>query len=67
VRETADLYARGRAVYCLEGGYDVATLAAAVAETLRAHDAPANGERADAAAIPLRQRAIADAVDAWDI
>jgi acetoin utilization deacetylase AcuC-like enzyme len=65
VREVAETYARGRAVYCLEGGYDVATLAAAVAETLRAHDAPSAGERADGAAIPLRQRAIADAVDAW--
>lgn len=64
VRETADEYARGRAVYCLEGGYDVETLAAAVAETLRAHDAP-GGETADGGAIPLRQRAIADAVDAW--
>ncbi|MBD5656583.1 MAG: histone deacetylase [Candidatus Eremiobacteraeota bacterium] len=65
VREVADSYARGRAVYCLEGGYDVETLAAAVAETLRAHDAPSRANLADVAAIPPRQRAIADSVDAW--
>ena len=67
VREVAETYARGRAVYCLEGGYDVTTLAAAVAETLRAHDAASAADAADAASIPARQRAIADAVDAWRI
>ncbi len=66
VREAATTYARGRVAYCLEGGYDIETLAAAVAETIRSHDAPtAQDERADAAAIPSRQRALADAVDAW--
>jgi acetoin utilization deacetylase AcuC-like enzyme len=65
VREVADTYARGRAVYCLEGGYDVATLAAAVAETLRAHDAPSLCEHADRGAIPAPQRALADSIDAW--
>jgi acetoin utilization deacetylase AcuC-like enzyme len=66
LRETAETYARGRVVYCLEGGYDVTTLAAAVEATLRAHDAgTAAGASADPAAIPPRQRAVTDAVDAW--
>lgn len=68
VREVADTYARGRVAYCLEGGYDVGTLALAVAETIRAHDAaPSARPNADVGAIPARQRAIADAVDAWRI
>lgn len=68
VRETAATYARGRVAYCLEGGYDVETLALAVAETIRAHDSPATGyDVADPGAIPPRQRAIADALDAWRI
>ena len=68
VREVADTYARGRVAYCLEGGYDVRTLALAVAETIRAHDAPPSARTlADLDAIPPRQRAIADAVDAWRI
>ncbi|GAC1310602.1 MAG: histone deacetylase [Vulcanimicrobiaceae bacterium] len=68
VREVAATYARGRVAYCLEGGYDIETLAAAVAETIRAHDAPpAQRDIADAASIPPRQRAIAESLDQWRI
>jgi acetoin utilization deacetylase AcuC-like enzyme len=68
IREVAGQYAGGRVVYCLEGGYDVETLAAAVAATIRAHDgAPGTGELADPGAIPLRQRAVVDDVGAWRI
>ncbi|GAC1303860.1 MAG: histone deacetylase family protein [Vulcanimicrobiaceae bacterium] len=66
LREIATTYARGRIAYSLEGGYDVETLARAVAETIRAHDSGADGnERADRASIPPQQRSIADAIDAW--
>jgi acetoin utilization deacetylase AcuC-like enzyme len=65
VRETADTYADGRVAYCLEGGYDVSTLALAVEATLRGHDCARAGERAETASIPAPQRALADAVSAW--
>ncbi len=65
VRETAETYTGGRVAYCLEGGYDVHTLALAVEATLRGHDAAQAGERAEAASIPPPQRALADAVSAW--
>jgi acetoin utilization deacetylase AcuC-like enzyme len=67
IRELAEKYAKGRAVYCLEGGYDSATLAQAVAETVRAHDAPVpSPDRADQNAIPEAQRSLVDRVLAWD-
>lgn len=66
IRSVAEEYARGRVAYVLEGGYDIDTLALAIAETVRTHDAPASGDdRADDSSLPLRQRAIVDAVDAW--
>jgi acetoin utilization deacetylase AcuC-like enzyme len=65
LRETAETYASGRIAYCLEGGYDVATLARAVEATLRGHASGAPAQAADPEAIPPRQRAVADAVDAW--
>ena len=65
VRETAETYSRGRAVFCLEGGYDIPTLARAVEATLIAYDAGGAGQIADQAVIPLGQRAIVDAVGAW--
>ena len=66
VREVAAQYARGRVVYCLEGGYDVRTLAASVAATVVAHDAAeARFARADAASIPPAQSVVADTIDAW--
>ena len=67
IREVAETYARGRVAYCLEGGYDVDTLGRAVEATLRAHDAARPARAADLAAIPVAQRAILEAVDAWRI
>ena len=68
IREVASQYSRGRVVYCLEGGYDLETLASAVAATVRVHNAPERqSEPADGYAIPARQRRLADAVDAWRI
>ena len=69
VREVAQSYARGRVVYCLEGGYDVATLSRCVAATIRVHRAggveiPA-GLDADPAAIPAPQRAALARIAAW--
>lgn len=66
IRETAERYTRGRVAYCLEGGYDVRTLARSVAEMIRAHDAPPNGgTAADPAAIPATQRTILERVAEW--
>jgi acetoin utilization deacetylase AcuC-like enzyme len=65
IREVAEEYAHGRVAYCLEGGYDVETLAACVVETLRAHEAPNAAEAADPQAIPARQRRVLDEVSAW--
>ena len=67
IAQTAETYTGGRVAYCLEGGYDVRTLALAVEATLRGHDAGAPAERAEAGAIPRPQRALADAVSAWPI
>ncbi|MBD5605759.1 MAG: histone deacetylase [Candidatus Eremiobacteraeota bacterium] len=67
IREVAETYASGRVAYCLEGGYDVATLCGAVEATLRAHDAAERTPAADAGALPPRQRRVLDAIDAWRI
>jgi acetoin utilization deacetylase AcuC-like enzyme len=65
IRETADTYAQGRTVYCLEGGYDPQTLARSVEATLRAHDRGASGVPAESSAVPLAQRAILEQVASW--
>ena len=65
IAEVAATYARGRVAYCLEGGYDVATLAASVEATLLASDAGSGAERAASGAVPLAQGAILDRIDAW--
>jgi acetoin utilization deacetylase AcuC-like enzyme len=67
IAEVAATYARGRVVYCLEGGYDIETLAAAIETTLRAGDAPAVSDLADGTSIPAQQRRIIDSVGAWRI
>jgi acetoin utilization deacetylase AcuC-like enzyme len=67
IAEVAATYTRGRVAYCLEGGYDLETLAAAVEATLLANDAAANAEPADPGAVPAAQRAVLDAIDAWRI
>lgn len=65
VRETAEIYTHGRVAYCLEGGYDVRTLALAVEATLRAHDSAPDENPAEYASVPAPVRALADAVSAW--
>ena len=66
IREVAETYAAGRVVYCLEGGYDIATLARSVEETVRVHDAPSqSSESADPTSIGAPQRAILERVAAW--
>jgi acetoin utilization deacetylase AcuC-like enzyme len=57
IAEVAAEYAQGRVVYCLEGGYDVATLARSVAATIRGHEAGRPGDAADPHAIPFAQEA----------
>jgi acetoin utilization deacetylase AcuC-like enzyme len=67
IREVAETYANGRVVYCLEGGYNLATLARAIAATVRVHDAEApSPDHADQHAIHPAQRALVDRVLAWD-
>jgi acetoin utilization deacetylase AcuC-like enzyme len=66
IAEVAQTYAHGRVAYCLEGGYDIQTLARCVEETIRVTDeAPADPERYEQEAIPRRQRDIVEEVTAW--
>jgi acetoin utilization deacetylase AcuC-like enzyme len=66
IAEIAQTYAGGRVVYCLEGGYDLRTLARCVEETVRVCDEPLEDpERFEGGAIPLRQRAIVQEVRTW--
>ena len=65
IREIADEYAGGKVVYCLEGGYDPATLARCVARTIEAHDHPRAADLADTGSIPPAQRRLLDEVRAW--
>ncbi len=64
IRELADTYAGGRALFVLEGGYDPATLADCIAGTLTGYEhGPALGAPDDHA-IPARVRAVLDAAEA---
>jgi len=65
VREAADTYAGGRALYVLEGGYDPEDLGRGVAATIRGHEHPERIE-ADPASIPRRQRELVDRIVAWE-
>jgi acetoin utilization deacetylase AcuC-like enzyme len=58
VREIADDFCNGRALFVLEGGYDPASLAACVADTIAGYEEARNVDPADAASIPPAQRAI---------
>jgi acetoin utilization deacetylase AcuC-like enzyme len=58
VREIADTYCGGRAVFVLEGGYDPQTLASCVADTIAGFEENAEVERAEVGAIPPAQRAL---------
>jgi acetoin utilization deacetylase AcuC-like enzyme len=65
IAETAATYCNGRVAYCLEGGYDIGTLAAAIETTIRTHDAAGASQTAAASAIPARERALLETIDAW--
>ncbi|HEX3465185.1 MAG TPA: hypothetical protein VHS78_14150, partial [Candidatus Elarobacter sp.] len=58
VREIADTYCGGRAVFVLEGGYDPQTLASCVADTIAGFEENAEVERTEVGAIPPAQRAL---------
>lgn len=58
MREIATDYCDGRALFVLEGGYDPAILATCVVETIAGFEEGQDAERADDAAIPVRQRAV---------
>jgi acetoin utilization deacetylase AcuC-like enzyme len=58
VRELADTYCDGRAVFVLEGGYDPQTLAGCVADTIAGFEERAEVERTEVGAIPPAQRAL---------
>jgi acetoin utilization deacetylase AcuC-like enzyme len=65
VREIADEYCDGRALFVLEGGYDPHVLADCVAQTIEGFEEALEIERTDAQAIPARQRALVrEVVDA---
>jgi acetoin utilization deacetylase AcuC-like enzyme len=57
-REIAVDYCDGRAIFVLEGGYDPATLATCVVETILGFEDGTEVDCADDAVIPERQRAI---------
>jgi acetoin utilization deacetylase AcuC-like enzyme len=58
IREIATEYCDGRALFVLEGGYDPATLATCVIETILGFEEGKDVDRTDHAAIPGTQRAI---------
>ena len=64
VREIADTYCDGSAVFVLEGGYDPPTVAHCVAETILGFEESVAIERTDVQAIPPAQRAIVREVEA---
>ena len=65
-REIADEYCEGRAVFCLEGGYNLRALATSVELTIRGFEAGADGlGESDVASVPATQRSLLAALDAW--
>jgi len=63
IREIADTYCDGRALFVLEGGYDPATVADCVAETIEGFEEAVEIERTDVQAIPPAQRALVREVE----
>ncbi len=62
--EVAAEYARDRVVYCLEGGYDVPTLARSVAATIRGHESARPDGAAEMGAVPGPQRLLLEHLEA---
>jgi len=56
MREIADTYCDGRALFCLEGGYDTDVLAGCVADTIVGYDDALAVDAADPESIPKMQR-----------
>ncbi|MGH7708036.1 MAG: histone deacetylase family protein [Vulcanimicrobiaceae bacterium] len=66
LREIAHRYTEDRLVYCLEGGYEFATLARCVEATIRVHDdAPSAPDAADQTSVPTAQLALLERVSQW--
>jgi acetoin utilization deacetylase AcuC-like enzyme len=63
IREIADTHCDGRALFVLEGGYDPATVATCVAETILGFEENVEVDPADVHAIPPAQRAIVREVE----
>ncbi len=63
VREVADEFCDGRALFVLEGGYDPVMLASCVAETILGFEEATEVEKTDVQAIPPRQRALVREVE----
>jgi acetoin utilization deacetylase AcuC-like enzyme len=63
VREIADEYCDGRALFVLEGGYDPAMVATCVAETILGFEESVEADKTDVHAIPPAQRAIVREVE----
>ncbi len=57
-REIADTWCGGRALFVLEGGYDPATLAGCVADTIAGYEEGVAADPADPASIPAAQRTV---------
>jgi acetoin utilization deacetylase AcuC-like enzyme len=64
VREVADTWCDGRALFVLEGGYDPNVLADCVAGTIVGYDDALSVDDAEADAIPAQQRAVLEVVTA---
>jgi acetoin utilization deacetylase AcuC-like enzyme len=64
VREIADTYCDGRALYVLEGGYDPAVLGSCIADTIAGHDEAVSVDKTDIHAIPPAQRALVREIEA---
>jgi acetoin utilization deacetylase AcuC-like enzyme len=62
MREVADSFCDGRALFVLEGGYDPVVLAGCVADTIEGYEEGAPLDSAEAASIPREQRAVLDLV-----
>jgi acetoin utilization deacetylase AcuC-like enzyme len=58
MREIADSFCAGRALFVLEGGYDPLVLAGCVADTIEGYEEASALETAEPAAIPPEQRAV---------
>jgi len=64
MREIADTYCDGRALFCLEGGYDPDVLAGCVADTIVGYDDALPVDAADPESIPKMQRSVLESVGA---